>query len=204
MTWSAPIERAVVQIPRAAHGGDFGPERLGNLHRKRTHTTRRTIDQNLLPGLDLSLVAKTLQGGDCRHRDGCRFLEGHDWPVSTPIHFHEHMHTRQNHPGARPEYLITWLKLLHIFANRFNPPRDIRAEYSRFGLRSPVPSRRARKCPLSRGARSAGIYGCRMNFYQYLNIRGSRLFYLFELKNIQRRPVSCAYNRFHGFPPSLL
>ena len=64
-----------VQIPRAAHASHFSPERFGNLHRKRTHTTRRTINQNLLPGLNLSFVAKTLQGDDCRHRYGRCFLE---------------------------------------------------------------------------------------------------------------------------------
>ena len=47
-----------VQIPGAAHGGHFSAERFGDLHCKGTHTTRRTIDQNLLPRLNLSRIAK--------------------------------------------------------------------------------------------------------------------------------------------------
>src|SRR5216683_897389 len=64
-----------LQIPCATHASDCGPERLGDLHRKRPHPTRRTIHQNLLPGVDLSLIAKTLQSSECRHRDGGSFLK---------------------------------------------------------------------------------------------------------------------------------
>src|SRR2546423_10894005 len=66
-----------VHIPRAAHASDFSPERFGNLHRKRPHTTTRTMNQHLLSELYLSFRAKALQGGDCRERDGRGFLEGH-------------------------------------------------------------------------------------------------------------------------------
>src|SRR6266568_2292956 len=55
-----------VHIPRAAHASDFSPKRFGNLHRKRTYTTRRTINQDLLSWLNLSFSAKALQGCDCR------------------------------------------------------------------------------------------------------------------------------------------
>src|SRR6267154_4720266 len=58
-------------IPRAAHRSNFSPERFRNLDRKRTHTTGRAIDQNLLASPDVSLVTKTLKGGDCRHWYGC-------------------------------------------------------------------------------------------------------------------------------------
>src|SRR5436309_16015342 len=65
-----------VYIPRAAHGSDASPERFGKLHRKRSHTTTRTINQHLLSELYLSFRAKALQGGDCREMDGRCFLEG--------------------------------------------------------------------------------------------------------------------------------
>src|SRR5260370_29000701 len=64
-----------VHLPRAAHGSDVSPERFGNLDRKRTHTTRRAINQNLVASLDASLVTKTLQRGDCRHWDRCCVLK---------------------------------------------------------------------------------------------------------------------------------
>ena len=52
-----PKRARLVQIPGAAHGSDFSAELFGNLHRKRPHPTRRTIDQNLLPRLNLPFRA---------------------------------------------------------------------------------------------------------------------------------------------------
>ena|SRR5205085_1727360 len=46
-----------VHIPRTAYAGDFCAERFGNLHSERTHASRRTVDQDLLSRLNLSLVA---------------------------------------------------------------------------------------------------------------------------------------------------
>src|SRR5437868_10296469 len=64
-----------VQIPRAAYDGDFSPKRFCKLHRKRTDTTTRTMNQHLLPLLNVSFIAKALQGGESRLRDGCCFLK---------------------------------------------------------------------------------------------------------------------------------
>src|SRR5947208_12756974 len=64
-----------VHIPRAAHASDFSAERFGKLHRKRTDTTRRTINQDLLSWLNLSFSAKALKGGDCCKSYGCCFLK---------------------------------------------------------------------------------------------------------------------------------
>jgi hypothetical protein len=55
-----------VQIAGTAYACDFSLERFGDLHCKRTHTTGCAIDQNLLPRLDLSLIAQTLQSSECR------------------------------------------------------------------------------------------------------------------------------------------
>src|SRR5258708_1595767 len=74
-----------VQIPRAAYGGDFSPKRFGNLHRKRTHTTTRTINQNLLPLLNVSFIAKALQGGESPLRYGFCFLKRYLLPVPYPF-----------------------------------------------------------------------------------------------------------------------
>src|SRR6185295_8724597 len=50
-----------VHFPRAAHGGDFSPESLGDLDRECTHTSGGAVNQNLLASLDPSLVTKTLE-----------------------------------------------------------------------------------------------------------------------------------------------
>jgi len=66
-----------IQIPRAAYAGDFSPEVLGNLHREGAQAAGRTIDQNRLPLLNLSLITETLQGGESRLRYGGCFFECH-------------------------------------------------------------------------------------------------------------------------------
>ena len=75
MTSSAPIERTSSNLGGAAHPGDLGAERLGQLHRERSHTARRPDDQDFLPRLDLALVAKRLEGGEAGDGDGRGLLE---------------------------------------------------------------------------------------------------------------------------------
>ena len=53
-----------VHISGAAHAGHIGAERLGDLHGEGAHTSRRAVDKDLLPRLNFSSVAQTLQGGD--------------------------------------------------------------------------------------------------------------------------------------------
>src|SRR5258708_9568166 len=64
-----------VHIPRAAYTGHFSAERSGDLHRERAHTARRTVDQDLLPRLNLAFVAKALNSGQPRYRYVRRLLE---------------------------------------------------------------------------------------------------------------------------------
>src|SRR5712671_1597655 len=45
-----------VDIPCAANSRDFGAQRLGDLHGECSDTSGRAVDQNLLPGLNLSLT----------------------------------------------------------------------------------------------------------------------------------------------------
>src|SRR5712671_2916981 len=62
-------------VPRTANARNFRAERLGDLHSERTHASRRTVDQDLLPRLNLSLIAKTLQGRDSRQGYSSRLLK---------------------------------------------------------------------------------------------------------------------------------
>ena len=75
MTWSAPIERTRSTFFVLRHAGDLGAERLGDLHGERAHAAGRAVDQDLLPGLDLAVIAQELQGGRGGHPDGGRLLE---------------------------------------------------------------------------------------------------------------------------------
>ncbi len=61
MTWSAPIERTRSHVARAADAGHLGAERLRDLHREGADPARGAVDQDLLPGLDLAVIAQGLQ-----------------------------------------------------------------------------------------------------------------------------------------------
>src|SRR5574337_415296 len=108
-----------VHIPRAAYAGHIRAERLGDLHSERTHASRRTVNQDLLPRLNLSLVAKTLQCRECRHRHGSRFLKRHViW-----LHGQVRLGSTRilgKRPTARSEHLVAWFELRYVPANRFD------------------------------------------------------------------------------------
>jgi hypothetical protein len=57
-----------VHIPGTTGAGRICTERVGDLHSERTHASRRTLDQDLPPRMNLSLVEKTLQCAECRYR----------------------------------------------------------------------------------------------------------------------------------------
>src|SRR5256714_4201215 len=168
-------------------GQVFSSKCFGNLHCKRPHTARRTIDQHLLAWLNVSLVAQTLQGGDGRHRDGRGFLERQPGGFQRDCLFRNRNILGKSAKATRgyvPEDLITGLKLRDVAAHRFNPPREGRAEDLVFWFEKPRREAHqewlsAQKMPVTRSG------GCRKNFYQDFMVRGCRFFYLFELKNIR-------------------
>src|SRR5713226_328036 len=116
-----------VHLPRAAHGGDFSPERFGDLDRKCTHTTRRAINQNLVASLDPSLITKTLKGSECRHGYGCCVLKRFVGWLQCYFIF-QTAHILGKGPPARAEHLVTWFELGYVPANRFNLAGYINAQ----------------------------------------------------------------------------
>src|SRR5438067_1480550 len=66
-----------VDVLGAAYAGHFRTERLGDLHGEGTDTPRGAVDQDLLSGVNVSLVAQSLQRGDGRDRHRSRLLESH-------------------------------------------------------------------------------------------------------------------------------
>src|SRR6266566_134723 len=176
-----------VQIPRAAYGGDFSPERFGNLHRKRTDPTTRTMNQHLLPLLNVSFIAKALQGDDCRLRYGCCFLKRYIGRFQDQCIFMNRYifgKTAKTILGCVSEYLITWLKLFYISANCFNPSRNVRSEYFVLWFEKPIAHEahqerfRSQEMPVTR------IDGCRINFYEDFIVLRDRLLNVFQFKDI--------------------
>ena len=56
-----PDRERHVQVSRTAYGSHFSPKGFGNLYCERANTTRRSVDENLLPRLNLPFVAQALQ-----------------------------------------------------------------------------------------------------------------------------------------------
>jgi hypothetical protein len=91
--------------------------------------------------------------------------------------------TAQLMVGYAPKYIITYLKLRDVSANRFNAPRYISAELRVFGFLKPVYLAGQERCA-SHVMSVKCIHGCRMNVYQDFMVLGSRFFYLFQFQNI--------------------
>ena len=66
-----------IRVPRTAYAGHISAERLGDLHSESAYASRRAVNQDLLSWLKVSLVAKTLQRGESRHRYRSRLFERH-------------------------------------------------------------------------------------------------------------------------------
>src|SRR6267143_1388722 len=188
-----------VHIPRAAHGSDLSPERFGNLDRKRTHTTRRAIHQNLVASLDSSLITETLEGGDCRDWYGCCVLKRTAGRLQRQLVFTSTRILGKPSPceTCYPEHLVAGLKLLYLSANRFHSPCDITAEDLLFWCAQPRDQ--ADQWHTSHGKQVQWIYRCRVKLYQDLIGRGRRFCHPRELQHI-RWSVLRVYNRFHNVP----
>src|SRR5512139_3131218 len=103
------------------------PERFGNLHGKGSNTTRRAVDQHLLPRLNVSIVAECLQGSHCRHGYGRSLLERkigrfQRYCIFIGTYILRKCATTGCSTGQVPKDFITWLKLPDLTANRLDPP----------------------------------------------------------------------------------
>ena len=116
-----------VGVSRAAHRGHFRAERFRDLHGEGPDASRRTIDQNLLPRLELSLVAQTLERGERRRRHGRRLFERQVSRLQCDGASASAGVLREC--AALPaEHLVTRLKLAHVATDRFDRPREVAAE----------------------------------------------------------------------------
>lgn len=155
------------------HPGHVRSERLGKLHGERTDAARRTVDQDLLLWLKLADIAKHVEGDASGLGNGRGLLE-------REVHRLRHevvlasTHILGEGTLAPAEYLITWLNLRHVLADRFNLPRDIRAPNTVPWFAQPV-----RHADDVRQASHDGpvspIDGSRVNAYQHLIVVDYRL-----------------------------
>src|SRR5258706_16309905 len=111
-------------VPRTAHAGNFSADRLGDLHSEGPPASCRTVDQDLLPRLNLSLVAKTLQGGDSRQGYRSGLLK------RRVIRFQDQCRLGSicilgKGPAAQAEDRVARLELRYVTADRFDLARHI-------------------------------------------------------------------------------
>src|SRR5579862_4117587 len=183
-----------LHIPGAAYAGHVGPERLGDLYRERTHASRRAIYQDLLPWLDVSLVAQTLKCGQRRDRDARRLLKGQVTRLRCQPRLGSTRILGKSASG-HPENLIARFEPGNLRPNGFNPAGHVRAEPRAFGSSHP----RHQMNHIGRASHEVKIVwidGCGPNFYQDLFFAGGWLFNLGELKNVGRT-VAVINDRLH-------
>ena len=197
-------------FPGAVHGSHVGPKVLGKLDRKRTYRSTRTIDQNLLSALDISLSEKT-QCFKSPNRNGGGFLVGHIGRFYCQRPFFRFFRqtyvlgigTHNSKTGS--------CKNLSPFLNRFTSlPTDsispansipsmvilsglLRPTYARMGSAYQIGKLRLR-CSQSPAVTVVAYILISTSLSLGVGFSTSC-----ELKNI-RRSVFCPYNRFHNWP----
>src|SRR6266480_1822214 len=117
-----------VYNPRAAYAGHICAERLRDLHRERAYTSRRPVNQGLLPRLNLSLVAKSLQCRDAGDIDRSCLLEGQVNRLPRDGSTLANTHILSKGPISPAKYLIARFELCDVLADRLNCPRVIDAQ----------------------------------------------------------------------------
>src|SRR5215469_7315533 len=115
-----------VHISCTAHAGNLCAEGFGDLDRECTHASRRPINQDLLPRLDLPLVAKPLQCGECRNSYRPRLLKRH----AIRLHGQSRLGSTRilgKRPTAGSKHCVAWLELGYVLADRLNLASHITA-----------------------------------------------------------------------------
>src|SRR6266550_5117172 len=175
-----------LHISRAAYAGHIRAERLGDLHRERTHASRRTVNQDLVLRLNLSLVAqaaqtKTLQCGECRNRHRSRLLKRHVIGLQDQCRLGStHILGKGSFAGA--EHRVAWFELGYVPANRFDLAGHIMA-YSCL-LWFAQAGHYADHVRRASEEQVNWIDGSRPDFYQDFIVPSGRLFNLFKSENI--------------------
>lgn len=154
-----------VNIPRATHPRHFRAERLGNLHRERTYATRRTVDQDSLARLHVSLVAQGLESHTRGHGNGRDLLKCEARRLRHEVVLFS---TRiLGEGGFAPTVdLVTWSKLRYVLSDRLNRPGDIGASNTVPWFAQPVDH--AHGSQASHDEAIGGIDRSRVNAYQHL------------------------------------
>src|SRR5437016_11624452 len=117
-----------VDVLGAAYAGHFRTERLGDLHGEGTDTPRGAVDQDLLSGVNVSLVAQSLQRGDGRDRHRSRLLESHTGRFQRDGASLPDGDVLGERPISSAEYLVARLETRDALADRLDRSGKVDAE----------------------------------------------------------------------------
>ena len=139
--------------------------------------------------LNLALVAETLQAEHGRLGYRRSFLERHACGFQDEGSVLRNGDVLGEGTQAMPQYvsqdLITWPKLRHVLAYRFNPPRNVRSEDRAFRFQESTP----REPDIDGASRQAlpvrAVHRCGMNPYQHPVVFHKRLLDILELENVR-------------------
>ena len=147
MTWSAPMRFEESGVVRRSSADHPGTRRLGNLHRRRTHATRRAMDEHSLAGLDFSrLVQRPIRGlrGD-GHAGG--FFEGHGCRLARQAVERNHRVLGVTSALSREsQHLVADFPAGNSFTQRVDNPGDIGSRHQPQAPRCHLPVDRIHSC----------------------------------------------------------
>src|SRR5262249_16677238 len=125
-----------LDVARAADAGHFGPDGSRDLHGEGADTPGRPVDQDLLSGLDPSLVAEGLQGGEGGGRRSGRLLERQFRGLDRQERFAGADRFCERAP-ARSKDVVARLEPCDLASNSLDGSGDVHAEPPRPGPRKP-------------------------------------------------------------------
>src|SRR5437773_223186 len=117
-----------IDILSAAYTGHLRACRFGDLHGKRADTSRRTVDQDLLPGLNVSFITKRLQRRDARDVDRSRLLKCDVCRLDRDGSIRAWTNVLGKGTSSSAEDIIAWFELGDVFAHGFNRAGKIDAQ----------------------------------------------------------------------------
>src|SRR3984893_9822402 len=127
-----------IDIARAADSSHVCAERLRDLDGESANAARRAVDQNFLSGLNVSLVAKTLQCGEAGDRNRARLFECDVvwFHHGRPIRFHADV--IRYRPVLRAKNFVAWLEVCDIFSNCLDDTGEIGSKAGIFWFAQPA------------------------------------------------------------------
>src|SRR5256885_7308364 len=109
-----------IEIPRAANAGHIRDKRLRDLHCECSYASRRAVDQDLLPLLDFSFVANSLQSGDAGYVYRSCLFKGHICRFQRDGSVGARSDVLGKRSASSAEYFIARFELSHVLTDRLD------------------------------------------------------------------------------------